>query len=308
MNFYLDFEALQFSERIISIGCVAENGSRFNTLVKPVKDEKVNSFITKLTGITNKMLEDAPTADEAFNAFYSFVRDNNGNGIPSYYCYGHNDRTFIKKTISGMNDFQAITFASSVKGLLVDFSKTATAHLGIKSISLKNLVTLVRHEDVVQKHDALDDAVMLKECYEKLDTLEKADSKPEPVKIVKNNMLEASAKLIEAFGELPSIKIHGHGFVQWEIDYLKGLRSKWRDIKLDDFLGDGTPDNWKAKLTKISTGEVTYFTEPWVAAMFINYYILAKRSSKDLKVVNATMKEMALNPNMFAGYRSEFKF
>lgn len=77
MNFYLDFEATQCSERIISIGCIADNGAKFRTLVKPVKNEKVNKFIEELTGITNEMLETAPTADEAFNAFYEFVRNNN---------------------------------------------------------------------------------------------------------------------------------------------------------------------------------------------------------------------------------------
>lgn len=87
MNFYLDFEANQYSERIISIGCIAENGARFETLVKPVKNEKVTAFITKLTGITNEMLKNAPSADEAFNAFYEFVKTNNEGGTPTYYCY-----------------------------------------------------------------------------------------------------------------------------------------------------------------------------------------------------------------------------
>ena len=44
MKFYLDFEATRFSNRIISIGCVAENGNTFSTLVKPGKKKKVDSF------------------------------------------------------------------------------------------------------------------------------------------------------------------------------------------------------------------------------------------------------------------------
>ena len=46
MNFYIDFEANQFSDRIISIGCVSESNKTFYTLVKPCKDkEKLTSFI-----------------------------------------------------------------------------------------------------------------------------------------------------------------------------------------------------------------------------------------------------------------------
>ena len=46
MKFYLDFEATRFSNRIISVGCVAENGKTFYSLVKPGKKKKVDKFIT----------------------------------------------------------------------------------------------------------------------------------------------------------------------------------------------------------------------------------------------------------------------
>ena len=54
MRFFVDFEATQFSNRIISIGCVAANGNTFSTLVKPGK-KKITKFITDLTGITNEI-------------------------------------------------------------------------------------------------------------------------------------------------------------------------------------------------------------------------------------------------------------
>ena len=34
MKFFIDFEATQFKHKIISIGCVAEDGSYYETLVK----------------------------------------------------------------------------------------------------------------------------------------------------------------------------------------------------------------------------------------------------------------------------------
>ena len=309
MNFYLDFEATQYSERIISIGCIADNGASFETLVKPVKGEKVNEFITQLTGITNEMLATAPTADEAFNAFYDFVETNNDSGAPTYYCYGPCDKNFIKHTVSGMSDFKAMMFASSIQSLLVDYSAVVKSYLSTKGLSLKKLVALIRHVDEVeQNHDALDDAMMLKECYEGLDTLSKdvLVTMPTPVSKTPNTeFAEAYGKLIDEGGQLPSIKMNGRDFSMDDLNYLKQLRANWGDVKADVIPGDGDAEHWHTKLTHIRTGEVKYFSEPWVAAMFFNRYVLKGRSSKAPKTLNSTMKEMARHPNNFGGYRCE---
>ena len=104
MNFYLDFEATQFSNRIISIGCTNEKGSTFKTYVRP-KNGKLNAFITELTGITPAMLENAPVADEAFNMFYEWAITNCEDGTPKYFCYGDSDAKFIDATVRTMSDF-----------------------------------------------------------------------------------------------------------------------------------------------------------------------------------------------------------
>ena len=49
MRFYIDFEATQFSNRIISVGCVCENGNTFKSLVKPVNKGKITPLLTGLT-------------------------------------------------------------------------------------------------------------------------------------------------------------------------------------------------------------------------------------------------------------------
>lgn len=51
MNFYIDFEATQPGNEIISIGAVSDDGATFSCLVKPVASE-ITPFITELTGIT----------------------------------------------------------------------------------------------------------------------------------------------------------------------------------------------------------------------------------------------------------------
>lgn len=167
MNFYLDFEATRFSNRIISIGCTNERGATFKTLVKPNKG-KVDNFITELTGITKEMLEDAPTADEAFNVFAEWAYANSENTTPKYFCYGSSDEGFIEATIRTMSDFKAISFAASVKALLIDYAPEVAKYLCSGKVALKKVVALIEDTDEVeQRHDALEDAEMLRKVVER---------------------------------------------------------------------------------------------------------------------------------------------
>jgi inhibitor of KinA sporulation pathway (predicted exonuclease) len=170
MNFYLDFEATRFSNRIISIGCTNEKGATFKTLVKPNKG-KVDKFITELTGITREMLEDAPSPDEAFNAFAEWAYVNSENTAPKYFCYGDSDKDFIAATMRTMSDFKAISFAASVKDLLIDYAPEVANYLCYGKVALKKVVALIEDVDEVeQSHDALEDAEMLRKVVENLQT------------------------------------------------------------------------------------------------------------------------------------------
>lgn len=178
MIFSLDFEATQFSERIISIGCVAENGNTFYSLVKPAKKkDKVNNFITALTGITNEMLENAPTADEVFNNLFDFVADQ-GDGVPTYYCYGDCDVRFIERTIKHMTDPRAITFAIAMMNTMIDFSQTAKAFFAVnETIALRKIYALIVGDEVDQAHNALEDAKMLHKVLFNMERCCKRDDK-----------------------------------------------------------------------------------------------------------------------------------
>lgn len=92
----------QFDE-IIEIGALKiENGhvvDKFNTLVKPVYE--VDDYITELTGITNDMLENAPTIEDLIDDFYSFV----GHNI----ILGHNvnfDINFLYDELMRVNNIE----------------------------------------------------------------------------------------------------------------------------------------------------------------------------------------------------------
>ena len=164
MKFFIDFEATRFSNRIISIGCVADNGATFRTLVKPVNKAKVDNFITELTGITKEMLEEAPTADEAFNQLFDFIELNNDDKMPEYYCYGNTDVTFIKSTVKFMTDARACICAQAIEGHLIDYSLVVKRFfMSQQDFALRKVYMLIQGEtDLVQNHDALEDAMMLR--------------------------------------------------------------------------------------------------------------------------------------------------
>ena len=171
MNFYIDFEATQFSHRIISIGCINENGHTFNTLVKlPSKQDKVNSFITDLTNITNEMLSTAPDPNEAFLQFKNYIDVNNDGIQNNYYCYGNSDISFIEHTISQMSDINAIKFAKELKNSIIDYSILVSQYFNLTNrlISLNSIytylinVTQLELQNHNTYHNALIDATMLK--------------------------------------------------------------------------------------------------------------------------------------------------
>ena len=77
----LDFETTGLSarggDRAIEIGAVAlENGEitdKYQSLIQP--GFQVDTFIENYTGITNKMLDDAPLPDQVFPELYRFLGD-----------------------------------------------------------------------------------------------------------------------------------------------------------------------------------------------------------------------------------------
>ena len=158
MKFYIDFEATQYTENIISIGCVAENGDSFSSLVNC--PYKVGSFVTQLTGITNDMVSTAPSPDEVFTNFFKWIMERS-EGIPSYYCYGNADSGYIHNTVKNMKDFSAITFALSIAGNLIDYSRDVCNFFNMKQVGLHRVFLLMQEEAGEQKHDALEDAQML---------------------------------------------------------------------------------------------------------------------------------------------------
>lgn len=170
MRYFIDFEATQYSDRIISVGCVKENGDSFYSLVNP--NREITSFITSLTGITQEMVDAAPDADTVFADLYNFVKED--EGTPEFYCYGNSDKDFCKATFEKMaTTFKARCMLGYLRTGLMDFGDIVKAHFGLNNnISLLKVYNYYTGTENAQTHNALEDAKMLKYVCEQVEANE----------------------------------------------------------------------------------------------------------------------------------------
>lgn len=179
MNYFIDFEATQFSNEIIAIGCVRSNGDTFYEEVRAKK--KITPFITSLTGITDEQNKIAPTSDEVFSNFFDWISE-----YPEekaiFFCYGNSDLDFVKKNLTISQNLKAQAALSIIGMNLHDYSKTVKEHFGlIKNISLIKIIAYYRGVDsLTQTHDALEDALYLKEVYENVSNENCVEGHPFP--------------------------------------------------------------------------------------------------------------------------------
>ena len=262
MKFFIDFEATRFSNRIISIGCVASNGATFSTLVNP--NQKIDKFIMELTGITNVDLSKAPSADEAFNALFNFIEKNNDSLPPEYFCYGDSDAVFLKYTIRTMTETRACICAQAILGNLVDYATTVKQFFMVKSdMALRKVYMLIKSKnELVQRHDALEDAVMLQAIVENLET----KCKPED----KDAILAMPSQPKPNTKKAPAI------FQEWDQAHV----SKW------DVNTKANASNWVVKCTDQHSGDIKYFDSIYTATLWVIKYAARKVSPKNSKDIN----------------------
>ena len=178
MKYFIDFEATQFSNEIISIGCAREDGKEFYSLVKPEK-RKLTKFITNLTGITQEMVDEAPSANEVFSQFFDYLE---GDTDLCFYCYGNTDIDFVKKTLENATDFKATAALSMIGMNLHDYAKSVKLHFGlIRNISLVKVLAYYRGVDEIhQDHNALEDAKYLREVFLNIEEEDSVEGNPFP--------------------------------------------------------------------------------------------------------------------------------
>lgn len=167
MNFYIDFEATQPEQEIISIGAVAENGKKFYSLVKP-RFSKVSLYITEITGIKNTDLEYEHELNTIFDLFYIWCKDQeNDLSKWNFYSYGDSDVDFIKHSFCNLKTERSMIIASYMMATMKDYSKEVTKYFH-GTTSLIKAFNYLKELDDKQKHNALEDAKMLAEVYSKI--------------------------------------------------------------------------------------------------------------------------------------------
>ena len=164
MKYFIDFEATQFSQEIISVGCIREDGQTFYALVAPKKG-KITPFITNLTGITAEMIDSAMSADAVFSRFYDWLFEN-PDDIPEFFVWGGSDGDYVRHTSRHATTLKAKMALGYICGNYRDYAKMCKKEL--KWADNHSLLNTLRRFDpsAEQNHNSLDDAVLLKEAYD----------------------------------------------------------------------------------------------------------------------------------------------
>ena len=179
MKYFLDFEANQFSDKIISIGCIAENCNTYSTLVNP--KESIKEFIVKLTGINDELVSNAPDIEKAINDLYNFIIENKNNEPDFFFVYGNCDKEFLKRAAKDINNIELSMFAELLGHSFIDYAKYVSCFFGVKQpIGLKKVLNYLEDKIEMQEHDALQDAIMLKDLVNKLNNMTPEDFKENP--------------------------------------------------------------------------------------------------------------------------------
>lgn len=271
MNYFIDFEATQFSNEIISVGCIRSDGATFYEEVRAKR--KITPFITSLTGITDEQNKIAANSDEVFSSFFDWLMEcNNEKAI--FYCYGNSDIDFIKKNLASTTNIKAQAALSIIGMSLKDYSKVVKTHFGlIKNLSLVKLVAYYRGvESIEQKHNALEDAIYLKEAFDNVESEKEVIGHPFPDYELENNQQanEINELTKEKLKKLPhEIKIYNSdGILEYTFSSLTEAR-RWIVSKL------GKIDQLSANKRKIENKilnaylqDKTYRGYKWIITVF----------------------------------------
>lgn len=176
MKFYIDFEATQPENEIIAIGAVAENGATFHTLVKP-QLSSISPYISQMTHISAEDLEWAPDINKALIEFDAWMMTQESNIMNCrFISYGDDDK-FVKSTLPAITNEHAFTVAAILMAKIEDCS-AETKRFFHGTIKLVHAFNYVQATETEQKHNPLEDAMMLQKVYEYTQTHEPLPAHP----------------------------------------------------------------------------------------------------------------------------------
>lgn len=163
MRFFIDFEATQPGNEIIAIGAVAENGATFHTLVKP-QLSSISPYVSQLTHISQTDLDKAISIDEALVKFDSWIGDQEPSIVKCEFLSYGDDAAFLKATLPAVKDDHAFLTLSYLLVKIKDCSKEVFKFFK-GTVSLINAFNYVQSAETKQRHNPLEDAIMLQKVY-----------------------------------------------------------------------------------------------------------------------------------------------
>ena len=176
MKFYIDFEATQPANEIIAIGAVAENGSTFHSLVKP-QLSSISQYVSQLTHISAEDLKMAPDINEVLRSFDFWMMNQEPDIMKCRFIAYGDDSKFIQSTLPAITEQHAFTVAAILMAKIEDcYENTRKFFHG--SIKLVHAFNFVQSMEVEQKHNPLEDAMMLQKVYEYTQTHEPLPAHP----------------------------------------------------------------------------------------------------------------------------------
>lgn len=261
MKYFIDFEATQFTNEIISVGCVRENGDTFYSLVKPKRMKTLTPFITDLTGITKEMLENERSSDEVFEEFFNWLETD--STYVEFYCYGNSDIDFLKKNLKDRTfNFKAQAALSLIAMNLKDYSMTVKAHFGlINCIALKKVMNYFYPEDEHTWHNALSDAEMLYKVYLGVESEETVNGIPFPEHMGTPVFRTAEDFTYWAIERINGEEVEVYNTLDEAIDYAANLMNKQHKGAVVNKTNIG-----KKILHAINTKD-RYFNQKWKAKL-----------------------------------------
>lgn len=155
----------QYHDRITEIAMIRESlytnqTEQFSSLVNPEK--KISNFITRITGISNDMVQDKPTFTQLKDSIQTFIETGNNPYLIAHNCDGFDKivlRIHFKREAVNLNDFnwKYLDTLLMAKKLYPYFFKH----------NLKDLMTQLGLETQTA-HRAMNDTLMLQRLYHKM--------------------------------------------------------------------------------------------------------------------------------------------
>ena len=131
--------------------------SSFRTYVKPEYNDCIMPKISKLTGITDAMVMNAPKFKEALKMFTNWCMGT-GDDI-TIYAWSDSDYNQIRKEIELKNYVLSDAEGQIMGNEWTDFQQRFDSHLGFeRQVSLKMALEMAGIDFSGREHDALDDA------------------------------------------------------------------------------------------------------------------------------------------------------